>query len=296
MALSGSDHPDPSDRPDFSPGTEAGSAAASAARFCEKKELEINRGLFDLEGKVAAVTGGSRGIGRAVCLGLATFGADVAVLARDPVAGGEVVRKVQDLGRRAVFIKTDVSSIEQCRKAADETVSRLGGLDILVNNAGVGIQVPAEKVTPEEWDQVIGTNLRGLFFMSQAAARYMIGRGRGGRIINIASIFGIVGSELGASVYHASKGAVVNLTRALACEWAKYGILVNSIGPGFIVTDMTRALQETPALADVLAKRHALGRFGCPEEIVGAVVFLAGRASTFVTGENLFVDGGYTAW
>lgn len=273
-----------------------GQGTKQDGKLCERKEFRISRDLFDLEGKVAIVTGGSRGIGRAICIGLATFGADVAVLARDPATSQEVVGKVEGLGRKAVFIKTDVSDVGQTRRAADETVSRLGRLDILVNNAGIGVQDPAENVTPEEWDRIIGVNLRGLFFMSQAAAKYMIGRGEGGRIINIASIFGIVGSELGASVYHASKGAVVNLTRALACEWAKHDILVNSIGPGFIVTDMTKALQEVPALAEVLEKRHALGRFGCPEEIVGAVIFLSSRASTFVTGENLFVDGGYTAW
>lgn len=264
--------------------------------FCEQKKFEINRDLFDLTGKVALVTGGSRGIGRAICLGLATFGADVAVVARTPETGQDTARKVEDLGRRSVFVQADVANLAEVRRAADETVNRLGRLDILVNNAGIGVQDPAENVTPEEWDRVIGVNLKGLFFMSQAAAKVMIARGEGGRIINIASIFGIVGSELGASVYHASKGAVVNLTRALACEWAKYNILVNSIGPGFIVTDMTKAIQEMPALAELLEKRHALGRFGCPEEIVGATVFLASRASTFVTGENLFVDGGYTAW
>ncbi len=267
-----------------------------ATKFCDQKQFEINRKLFDLEGKVALVTGGSRGIGRAICLGLATFGADVALLARDKTTGEAVARLVTGLGRRGIFIQGDVSSVGDTRRAADQTAHRLGRLDILVNNAGIGVQDPAEKVTPEEWDRVTGVNLRGLFFMSQAAAKHMIARGEGGRIINIASIFGIVGSELGASVYHASKGAVVNLTRALACEWAKYNILVNSIGPGFIVTDMTKAIEEVPALAEVLEKRHALGRFGCPEEIVGAVVFLASRASTFVTGENLFVDGGYTAW
>ncbi len=268
----------------------------STEKFCEQKRFEITRDLFDLGGKVAVVTGGSRGIGRAICIGLATFGADVAVLARDRATGEDTAAKVRALGRKAVFIPTDVADVAQIRRAADETVEKLGRLDILVNNAGVGVQDPAENVTTEEWDRVIGVNLRGLFFMSQAAARHMIARGEGGRIINIASIFGIVGSELGASVYHASKGAVVNLTRALACEWAKHNILVNCIGPGFIVTDMTKALQEVPAVAEVLEKRHALGRFGCPEEIVGAVIFLASRASTFVTGENLFVDGGYTAW
>ena len=264
--------------------------------FCAQKRFEISRSLFDLDGKVAMVTGGSRGIGRAICLGLATFGADVAVLARDPATGQDTAREVEKRGRRGLFIKADVADTGQTSRAVQETVAKLGRVDILVNNAGIGVQDPAENVTTEEWDKVIGINLKGLFFMSQAVARAMIARGEGGRIINIASIFGIVGSELGASVYHASKGAVVNLTRALACEWAKHDILVNCVGPGFIVTDMTKALQEIPALNELLKKRHALGRFGCPEECVGAVIFLAGRASTFVTGENLFVDGGYTAW
>jgi len=264
--------------------------------FCEQEKFDITADLFDLTGKVAVVTGGSRGIGRAVCLGLATFGADVAVVARDPVTGNDTARKVREMGRKGIFVPADVGRVEDVRRAAREIVETLGRIDILVNNAGIGARSAAEAVTEEEWDTIIGVNLKGLFFFSQEAAKDMIARGEGGRIINVASIFGIVGSELGASVYHASKGAVVNLTRALACEWAKYNILVNSIGPGFIVTDMTKAIQEMPALAELLEKRHALGRFGCPEEIVGAVLFLAGRASTFVTGENLFVDGGYTAW
>ncbi|MDP2872113.1 MAG: glucose 1-dehydrogenase [Bacillota bacterium] len=266
------------------------------AQFCAQPQFEINRALFDLKGKVAVVTGGSRGIGAAVCAGLAAFGADVAVLARDANTGNQTVEKVQAFGARGLFIATDVGDLSQCSRSIDRTVAEFGRVDILVNNAGIGFTSPAEAVTPEEWDYVMAVNLRGLFFMSQAAAKQMIAQGQGGRIINVASIFGIVGSELGASVYHASKGAVVNLTRALACEWAKHNILVNSIGPGFIVTDMTAAIQEQPVLADLLERRHALGRFGCPEECVGAVIFLSSRASTFVTGENLFVDGGYTAW
>jgi NAD(P)-dependent dehydrogenase (short-subunit alcohol dehydrogenase family) len=270
--------------------------ATGSQAFCDQPQFDINRNLFDLTGKVAVVTGGSRGIGASVCVGLATFGADVAVLARDSVTGNEIAQKVQALGTRGVFFSTDVGDISQCTRAIDRTVAELGRVDILVNNAGIGFTSAAEAVKPDEWEQVMAVNLRGLFFMSQAAAKQMIVQGEGGRIINVASIFGVVGSELGASVYHASKGAVVNLTRALACEWAKHNILVNSIGPGFIVTDMTAAIQQQPALADMLEHRHALGRFGCPEECVGAVVFLSSRASTFVTGENLFVDGGYTAW
>lgn len=268
----------------------------STQDFCEQEQFDITPDLFDLTGKVAVVTGGSRGIGRAVCLGLATFGAAVAVVARSRETGEEVATKVRAMGRKSLFVTADVGRIADVRRATREIIDHFGKIDILINNAGVGAQTPAEAVTEEEWDSIIGINLKGLFFFSQEAAKDMIARGRGGRIINVASIFGIVGSELGASVYHASKGAVVNLTRALACEWARYNILVNSIGPGFIVTDMTKAIQEMPALAELLEKRHALGRFGCPEEMVGAIIFLASRASTFVTGENLFVDGGYTAW
>ncbi|MDI7249148.1 MAG: SDR family oxidoreductase, partial [Bacillota bacterium] len=185
---------------------------------------------------------------------------------------------------------------DQCRNAVAQAVATFGRLDILVNNAGTATVDPAEAVTEEEWDRVIGVNLRGLFFMSQAAARVMIERKTGGRIVNIGSIFGTVGSEIGASVYHASKGGVMILTRALACEWAKYGILVNTIGPGFIRTEMTRSIEEDPELYRLIRDRHALKRFGVPEEIVGAVIFFASDASTFVTGQNLYIDGGYTVW
>lgn len=257
--------------------------------------MEITRNLFNLDGKVAIVTGGSRGIGKAICLGLSTFGASVAVTGVSP-ENQRTVQEITNRGRKAIFIPCDVSIPENSRRAVAKTVETFGKLDILVNNAGVATVDPAEKVTEEEWDRVIGVNLRGLFFMSQAAAQVMIKQGTGGRIINIGSIFGIAGSEIGASVYHAAKGGVMILTRALACEWAKYGILVNTIGPGFIKTEMTKPIQESPELYKLIKDRHALKRFGVPEEIVGAVVFFASDASTFVTGQNLYVDGGYTAW
>jgi len=257
--------------------------------------VEIPRNLFSLDGKVAIVTGGSRGIGKAICLGLSAFGAAVAITGISP-ENEKTVEEITGHGGKAIFIPCDVSVPEESRQAVAGTVETFGKLDILVNNAGVASVDPAEKVSEEEWDRVIGVNLRGLFFMSQAAAQVMIKQGKGGRIINIGSIFGITGSEIGASVYHAAKGGVMILTRALACEWAKYGILVNTIGPGFIKTEMTRSIEESPELYKLLRDRHALKRFGVPEEIVGAVVFFASDASTFVTGQNLYVDGGYTAW
>jgi len=253
------------------------------------------RKMFDLEGKTAIVTGGSRGIGRAASLALAAFGAKVTVADIVDATQGTAL-EIRKNGGEAMFVHCDVSKPEQSEECVRRTVEAFGGVDILVNNAGVGGVDPAENVTEEEWDRIMGVNLRGLFFMSQAAGRVMIKSGKGGRIINIGSIFGRVGSEMGATVYHASKGGIVVLTRALACEWAKYGILVNAIGPGFIKTEMTKGLEEAPELYHLLQERHALKRFGMPDEIAGAVVYFASDASKFVTGQNLYVDGGYTAW
>lgn len=259
------------------------------------EDMKIDRSLFDLTGKVAIVTGGSRGIGKAICHGLAAFGASVAIAGVSP-GNEKTAAEIRDSGGKAVYIPCDVSKPEDSRRAVARTVEGFGRLDVLVNNAGVATVDPAERVTEEEWDRVLGVNLKGLFFMSQAAANAMITLKSGGRIINIGSIYGTVGSEIGASVYHASKGGVLILTRALACEWAKYGILVNTVGPGFIKTEMTKSIEETPELYRLLRDRHALKRFGEPEEVVGAVIFFASEASRFVTGQNLYVDGGYTVW
>jgi NAD(P)-dependent dehydrogenase (short-subunit alcohol dehydrogenase family) len=251
--------------------------------------------MFSLEGKTAIVTGGSRGIGKAACRALAAFGAKVAIAGLSN--GSQVtVDEIRESGGEAMFIQCDVSDPKQSEEAVRRTVEAFGGVDILVNNAGVGAVEPAEEVTEEEWDRVMAVNLRGLFFMSQAAGKAMIRAKKGGRIINIGSIFGRVGSEMGATPYHASKGGIVVLTRALACEWAKYGILVNAIGPGFIKTEMTKGIEEAPDLYHLLEERHALKRFGTPDEIAGAVIYFASDASRFVTGQNLYVDGGYTAW
>lgn len=253
------------------------------------------REMFDLTGKTAIVTGGSRGIGKAACLALATYGAKV-VVAGISDRSQATVDEIERQGGKAFFSRCDVSKAEQSREAVRKALEKFGSVDIVVNNAGVAGMEPAENVSEDEWDRILAVNLRGLFFMSQAAARAMITAGNGGRIINIGSIFGRVGSELGATPYHASKGGIVVLTRALACEWAKYRILVNAIGPGFIKTEMTQGIEEAPDLYRLLEERHALKRFGTPDEIAGAVVYFASEASRFVTGQNLYVDGGYTAW
>lgn len=251
--------------------------------------------MFDLSGRVALVTGGSRGIGKAACIALAQYGADVVVTG---ISSGNqaTVDEIIKMGRKSIFVKCDVSNPEDSKNAVATAVKEFGKLDILVNNAGTATVDPAEDTSVEEYDRVMAVNLRGLFFMCQAAGKAMIEAKRGGRIINIGSIFGRVGSEIGASVYHASKGGIVVLTRALACEWAKYGILVNAIGPGFIKTEMTKSIEESPELYRLLRDRHALKRFGTPEEVAGAVVYFASDASRFVTGQNLYVDGGFTAW
>lgn len=257
--------------------------------------MSVYRRMFDLAGKTAIVTGGSRGIGKAACKSLAAFGAKV-VVAGISDGNQATADEIGKEGGQAIFVRCDVSRVDQSRETVRQALSRFGSVDILVNNAGIAAVDPAEVVTEEEWDRVMAVNLRGLFFMSQAAAKAMIEAKRGGRIINIGSVFGRVGSEMGASVYHATKGAIVVLTRALACEWAKYGILVNAIGPGFIKTEMTRSIEEAPDLYRLLEERHALKRFGMPDEIAGAIIYFASEASGFVTGQNLYVDGGYTAW
>lgn len=257
--------------------------------------MRIDKSMFDLTGKAAVVTGGSKGIGKAICRGLASFGASVAIAGVSP-KNEDTAEEIRASGGSAIYVPCDVSVPAQSRRAVEKAEEAFGRLDILVNNAGVATVDPAEKVTEEEWDRVLGVNLRGAFFMSRAAAEAMIRRKTGGRIINIGSIFGTVGSTIGVSVYHASKGGVLILTRALACEWAKYGILVNTVGPGFIRTEMTRAIEQDPKTYESLVERHALKRFGEPEEIVGAVIFFASEASSFVTGQNLYVDGGYTVW
>lgn len=256
---------------------------------------KLDCSIFELKDKVALVTGCSRGIGKALALGLSGFGAKIVATGVSD-RNQDTVDEINSSGGNAIFVRCDVSKAADAKDAVEKAVQEFGYVDVLVNNAGVGGVNPAENVTEAEWDRIVGVNLRGLFFMSQAVARTMIQREKGGRIINIGSIFGRVGSEIGASPYHAAKGGVQVLTRALACEWAKYGILVNAICPGFIKTEMTASIEEAPALYKLLRDRHALGRFGEPSELVGAVVFLASDASSFITGQNLYVDGGYTAW
>ena len=249
---------------------------------------------FDLQGQVALVTGVARGLGRAISLALAHAGADVALGFRDVSSGGELVREIEGLGRRALPLQMDISSMEQIFRAVDETVSRLGKLDILVNNAGIAPENLAENVREQDFDATLAVNLKGTFFVSQAAGRVMI-RQKHGRIINMSSQAGFAALP-GESVYCMTKAAIAHLTKCLAVEWGKHGITVNAVAPTFIRTPGTEEYLSVPQnRADVLERIAALHRIGEPMEVAGAVVFLASPAASLITGETILIDGGWTA-
>jgi NAD(P)-dependent dehydrogenase (short-subunit alcohol dehydrogenase family) len=249
---------------------------------------------FDLEGRVALVTGAGRGLGRAIALALADAGADVALGLRDVATGGDVATEVEELGRSAQPLQMDVANMEQIRRAVDETVERFGRLDILVNNAGLGPQNLAEEVREEDFDLTVAVNLKGTFFASQAAGRVMIHQGSG-RIVNLSSQAGFVALP-GESVYCATKAAISHLTKCLAVEWGKHGINVNAVAPTFIETPGTEpALSDPVFRTDVEERIAGLHRIGRPVDVTGAVVFLASSAASLITGETILIDGGWTA-
>lgn len=246
---------------------------------------------FDLTGKVAVVTGANTGIGQGIALALAAAGADIAAVGRS--AATETVDKVRALGRKAEIVSADLSTIEPVQRVVDETIGKLGGLHILVNNAGIIRRADSVDFTEEDWDAVMDTNLKSVFFLCQAAARHMIPNG-GGKIINIASMLTFQGG-IRVPSYTASKSGVGGLTKLLANEWASKGITVNAIAPGYIATNNTDALQKDETRNRQIMERIPAGRWGDPSDLGGAAVFLASSASDYVQGHILAVDGGWLA-
>lgn len=246
---------------------------------------------FDLTDRRALVTGANTGIGQAIAVALAQAGADVAVAGRSDA--GETLAAVAATGRKGVGIAADLSSIEPAGRVIAETVTALGGIDILVNNAGIIRRGDLEDFTEQDWDAVVDTNLKSLFFLSQAAARDMLTRGRG-KIVNIASLLSFQGG-IRVPSYAAAKSGVAGVTKAMANELAARGVQVNAIAPGYIATNNTAALQADETRNRQIMERIPAGRWGAPEDIAGAAVFLASPASDYVTGHVLAVDGGWLA-
>lgn len=247
-----------------------------------------------LDGKVALVTGGGRGIGEGIAAGLAEAGADVALVSRTSADLERVAERVRALGRRAIVILADVSDLEAIPRVVDKVVDGLGGLDILANVAGVTLRKPVLDASPADWDYIMNTNLRAVYFMSQAAGRVMAAQHHG-KIINITSMAALRGFEE-LSLYGMSKAAVGLLTKVLGVEWAPHNIQVNGIAPGWIATAMTASRVNTPEWrVRWVEEQVPQGRFGKPKDVAGVALFLASAASDFCTGQVFAMDGGFSA-
>ena len=251
---------------------------------------------FDLAGKVALVTGTGSGLGRAAALALADAGADLSLteLPERLASAEDTAGEIRTRGRKAAVVPLDVLRLPMIGEAVDRTLAALGRIDVLVNNAGLNVPKLAVDVTEQDWDRVLDVDLKGVFFMTQAVAKKAMIPQEGGAVVNIASIMGVVGYTYRAA-YGSAKAGVLNLTRVLSFEWAKHGIRVNAVAPTFVDTPLTKPMFEDPEFkADVL-RRIPLGRLATPEEVAGAVVYLASPSAAMVTGHTLLVDGGWTA-
>jgi len=250
--------------------------------------------LFDLTGKVAVVTGGNGGIGLGIAMGLAGAGANIVIAARSVEKTAQALEDIRALGVEAHGITVDVTQEPAIQRIVTSTIDHMGRLDILVNNSGIAVRAQPQELTAAQWDSVVDVNLRAAFLASKAAYAQMVKAG-GGKVINVGSMYSIFGSDWGAP-YAASKGGLVQLTKSLAVAWAKDNIQVNAVLPGWIVTDLTRGIQDAdPNRYDNISRRIPTGRWGEPSELAGAAVFLASTASDYVTGATLAIDGGYSS-
>jgi gluconate 5-dehydrogenase len=252
--------------------------------------MNMSENAFDLTGRVAIVTGTSRGLGQYFGRALARAGADLVITSRDPATLAPFLAEIQALGRRALPLPLDVRSFVSIQAMVEAAVAHYGKIDVLVNNAGCNVRKPALEVTWDDWNLILDTNLRGTFFVSQAVARRMIPR-KYGRIINIGSVTCVAGYA-GLGPYGASRGGVKQLTMSLADDWGVHGITVNCLAPGWFKTKQNAVMYENQEWVEYLCDRIPLKRPGQPQDLDGAVVFLASDASAYITGQTLLVDGG----
>ncbi len=248
--------------------------------------------MFDLTGKTAIVTGASRGIGEAIAKGFARAGADLALVSRNLSTLQEVAKEIEGLGRKALPISADIGNSEEIQNAIDTTLKVFSKIDILVNNAGISpVLRKAEELTPKEWEEIVRVNLTGTFLFCQGVGKVMIQQG-GGKIINMVSVGAVVAFPRQIA-YCVTKGGILQLTKVLAVEWTRYNIQVNAIGPAYLETELTKGMRESKIISEDLLRKTPMGRFGRPAEVVGAALYLASDASSYVTGQTLFVDGGW---
>jgi 2-deoxy-D-gluconate 3-dehydrogenase len=247
---------------------------------------------FSLKGKSGIVTGGGSGIGKGIAAGLVQAGGEIVIAGRNKERLEGAARELRQFGGAVIPFQADVSRMDQIQNLVDQAVKEFGKIDFLFNNAGTIRRAPSEDFSEADWDEVMNVNLKGPFFLAQAVARVMISQKRKGKIINTASLIAVQGGKR-VPAYSASKGGLMQVTKSMANDWAQYNILVNAIGPGWVNTELTQPLREDKGRFAEITGRIPLGRWADPEELAGAAVFLASDASDYITGQTIFVDGGW---